>query len=70
VRIYDAETGHIRWRYDTTQSVETTSGGRAAGGSIGGATAVLPYRGKLIVTSGYGFGFYMPGSVMLVFDVK
>jgi polyvinyl alcohol dehydrogenase (cytochrome) len=70
VRIYDAGTGKILWRYDTTQSVETTSGGKAAGGSIGGATSPLPYHGKLIVVSGYGFGLYMPGSVMLVFDVK
>lgn len=70
LRFYDTTTGQILWRYDTTQSVLTTSGREAAGGSMGGGTSPLAYHGMLIAVSGYGFFGHMPGNIMLVFGVN
>ena len=70
LRIYDARTGKILWRLNTTKSVMTVGGGRAAGGSIGGGASPLLYNGSLIVESGYGFAGRMPGNVMLVYGTK
>jgi polyvinyl alcohol dehydrogenase (cytochrome) len=70
VRIYDADSGRDLWDYDTTKSVATVGGGEASGGSMGGGTSPIPYRGTLIVESGYGFARRMPGNVMLVFDTN
>jgi len=70
LRFYDERNGKVLWRYDTTQSVRTVGGGNAGGGSMGGATSPLPYRGTLIVESGYGFAGRMPGNVLLVFGLK
>jgi polyvinyl alcohol dehydrogenase (cytochrome) len=70
VRIYDAADGRVLWRYDMTQSVTTVSGGKAAGGSMGGPTYPVPYNGMLVVPSGWGMLQYMPGNAVLVFDTK
>jgi polyvinyl alcohol dehydrogenase (cytochrome) len=69
IRIYDAATGRVLWRYDTIQDVETVSGGTARGGSMGGGAGPIVQDGLLIVPSGYGFSGRMPGNVMLVFEV-
>jgi polyvinyl alcohol dehydrogenase (cytochrome) len=70
LRIYDANTGHVLWRFDTTKRVKTVGGGEAAGGSMGGGTSPIAYHGALIVESGYSFAGAMPGNVLLVFDTK
>lgn len=70
LRAYDGETGEVVWSYDTTVYVETTSGAKARGGSMGGAAAPVAYNGYLYVNSGYGIYNHMPGNVLLVFGPK
>lgn len=69
LRIHDAGTGAVLKRIDTTQEVATISGELASGGSMDGASAPLPFAGRLYVTSGYNFAGHMPGNVLLVYEV-
>ncbi len=66
LRAYDADTGKVIWTYDANQSVPTVSGASAHGGSFGGAGVAIR-DGYVVVNSGYGLYFHMPGNVMLVF---
>ena len=63
---YDADTGEVLWRYDTTQSHTGTNGITGRGGSMSGAGPLVA-AGHLIVNSGYGLYFHEPGNVLLVF---
>lgn len=65
-RAYDSRTGKVVFEYDSRQEVETVSGARARGGSFGGAGAVVR-DGYVVVNSGYGLYFHMPGNVLLAF---
>lgn len=64
---YDGETGSELWSYDTRQPVETISGAIATGGSMSGPGPAV-YDGHVIVNSGYGLYFHMPGNLLLVFE--
>ncbi|QZH76700.1 MAG: PQQ-binding-like beta-propeller repeat protein [Erythrobacter sp.] len=64
---YDGSTGEVLWSYDTRQPVETIGGTTAAGGSMSGPGPAV-YNGHVIVNSGYGLYFHMPGNVLLVFE--
>lgn len=66
LRAYDSATGQVIWKYDATADVKTVSGATAHGGSFGGPGPVVR-EGYLVVNSGYGMYFHMPGNVMLVF---
>ncbi len=66
LRAYDAASGKISWSYDSTREVRTISGVMAHGGSFGGA-GVAVRAGYVVVNSGYGLYFHMPGNVLLVF---
>jgi polyvinyl alcohol dehydrogenase (cytochrome) len=66
LRAYDAASGKILWSYDSTREVRTISGAMAHGGSFGGA-GVAVRAGYVVVNSGYGLYFHMPGNVLLVF---
>jgi polyvinyl alcohol dehydrogenase (cytochrome) len=66
LQAYDAATGRIIWRYDTTKPVKTITGVEAAGGSMSGPGAAVA-DGRLVVNSGYGIYYHMPGNVLLVF---
>ncbi len=68
LRAYDEKTGELVWRFDTTQSFQTVSGGTASGGSMAGAPAPIAYHGLLILPSGYDFASKMPGNVLLVLE--
>ncbi|MCW1383688.1 PQQ-binding-like beta-propeller repeat protein [Novosphingobium sp. KCTC 2891] len=68
LRIYDAGDGHVLWETDTTRPVVTVDGTTAHGGSIGGGTAPIAYKGMVIANSGYGFAGKMPGNVLLVYE--
>lgn len=66
LRAYDSTSGQVVWKYDATAPVKTVSGTTAHGGSFGGPGPVVR-EGYLVVNSGYGLYFHMPGNVMLVF---
>ena len=68
LRAYDGASGRVVWEFDATQSVPTVSGVAAHGGSFGGGGAAIR-DGYIVVNSGYGLYFHMPGGVLLVFDV-
>jgi polyvinyl alcohol dehydrogenase (cytochrome) len=67
LRGYDRRTGQVLWSYDTTKPVKTISGAIARGGSMSGPGPAA-YNGYLVVNSGYGLYFHMPGNVLLVFE--
>ncbi len=66
LQAYDAKTGEIIWKFDTTRPVKTITGVDAAGGSMSGPGAAIA-GGRLVVNSGYGIYYHMPGNVLLVF---
>jgi polyvinyl alcohol dehydrogenase (cytochrome) len=65
-RAYDAGSGKVLFEFDSRQEVETVSGARARGGSFGGGGAAVR-DGYVVVNSGYGLYFHMPGNVLLAF---
>ncbi len=67
LRVYDAATGKVVWRYDTTREIATVSGARASGGAIGGGSAPVVDGGMLFANSGYGANLHMPGHLLLAF---
>ena len=68
LRAYDSSTGKVIWSYDSAHDVKTVSGATAHGGSFGGS-GVAVRDGYLVVNSGYGLYFHMPGNALLVFAV-
>lgn len=68
VRAYDGATGKIVWKYDTTQPAKAVNGIDAKGGSMSGPGAAIG-DGHVVITSGYGLYFKMPGNALLVFTV-
>tara|TARA_R110001599_G_scaffold353815_1_gene598806 strand:+ start:51600 stop:53459 length:1860 start_codon:yes stop_codon:yes gene_type:complete len=67
LRAYSGKDGRVIWDIDTAVEYTTLSGGRAHGGSMGGAAGVVVNDGMLFVNSGYGIYFHMPGNVLLAF---
>jgi polyvinyl alcohol dehydrogenase (cytochrome) len=65
-RAYDADTGDVMWSFDTAQPIETISGETATGGSMSGPGAAVA-GGHVVINSGYGLYYHMPGNVLLVF---
>jgi polyvinyl alcohol dehydrogenase (cytochrome) len=68
LRVHDAATGKVLWRYDTTRPAVTVSGARASGGAMGGGSAPVVAGGMLFANSGYGANLHMPGNVLLAFE--
>jgi polyvinyl alcohol dehydrogenase (cytochrome) len=66
LRAYDARTGRVLWQFDALRKFATVSGAMAQGGSFDGAGPVVR-GGYVIVNSGYGLYFHMPGNVLLAF---
>lgn len=66
-RAYDQRDGSIIWQYNTRQPVTTISGATASGGAMSGPGAAV-YDGHVILNSGYGLYYHMPGNVLLVFE--
>lgn len=68
-RAYDAASGQILWAFDTTRPVKTLSGAEARGGGMSGPGAAIA-QGHVVVNSGYGLYYHMPGNVLLVFAAR
>ena len=67
LRAYDARSGRVLWQFDALRKFNTVSGEIAQGGSFDGPGAVVR-AGYLLVNSGYGLYFHMPGNVLLAFS--
>ncbi len=65
-RAYDNRSGKPIWTFDTTKSVKTISGEMARGGSMSGPGAAIS-NGHVVVNSGYGLYYHMPGNLLMVF---
>ncbi|MEY3906717.1 MAG: hypothetical protein RIR59_1540, partial [Pseudomonadota bacterium] len=65
-RAYDTQTGKPIWTFDTTQPIKTISGETARGGSMSGPGAAVA-NGHVVVNSGYGLYYHMPGNLLMVF---
>ena len=65
-RAYAKDSGRVLWSYDTRMPVETLSGEQASGGAMSGPGAAVS-DGYVVVNSGYGLYYHMPGNVLLVF---
>ena len=63
---YDRRNGNKVWSFNTRNPVETITGVEGRGGSMSGPGPAV-YDGHVIVNSGYGLYFHMPGNVLLVF---
>ncbi|MGK2287208.1 outer membrane protein assembly factor BamB family protein [Pedomonas sp. V897] len=68
LRAYEGETGRVLWEVDTTRPVETANGMVARGGSMSGPGPLI-VDGHVVVNSGYGFSFHMPGNALHVYSV-
>ena len=68
LRAYDGATGKILWDVDTTKPIKTITGVTASGGSMSGPGPAIA-QGHLVVNSGYGLYYHMPGNVLMVFTV-
>jgi len=66
LRAYDAASGRVLWQYDALRKFSTVSGAMAQGGSFDGPGPVVR-AGYVVVDSGYGLYFHMPGNVLLAF---
>ncbi len=65
---YEATSGTVLKSFDTTAPVKATDGMQAHGGSFGGPGAAVR-DGYVVVNSGYGLYFHMPGNVLLAYRV-
>ena len=68
LRAYDGATGKILWQVDTTAAVKTVTGVAAHGGSMSGPGPAIA-NGHLVVNSGYGLYYHMPGNLLMVYTV-
>lgn len=67
LRAYSRTSGKVLWSFDTTKPVKTITGVSTTGGSMSGPGPAV-YDGHVVVNSGYGLYYHMPGNVMLVFE--
>jgi polyvinyl alcohol dehydrogenase (cytochrome) len=63
---YDGRNGKVLWSFDTTKDVKTITGEMAHGGSMSGPGAAIA-NGYVVVNSGYGLYYHMPGNLLMVF---
>ncbi len=68
-RAYDSQTGKVVWAYDTMQPVKTITGVTGKGGGMSGPGAAVA-DGYVVVNSGYGLYYHMPGNLLLVFSAR
>ncbi|MFT6287253.1 MAG: polyvinyl alcohol dehydrogenase (cytochrome) [Alcanivorax sp.] len=69
LRAYNSDTGKVLWTYQTNRNFTSVAGREAHGGSIE-SDGPIPYRGHLLVNSGYLFGARLPGNVLLNFALS
>jgi polyvinyl alcohol dehydrogenase (cytochrome) len=68
-RAYDSTSGKVLFEFDSDREIGTISGASAHGGSFGGGGPAIR-NGYLVVNSGYGLYFHMPGNVLLAFAAE
>jgi polyvinyl alcohol dehydrogenase (cytochrome) len=68
-RAYDAVSGRTMWGVDTKQRVKTITGALGQGGGMSGPGAAIA-QGHVVLNSGYGLYYHMPGNVLLVFAAR
>lgn len=68
LRAYDGATGKVLWQTDTIQDYTTANGVVAHGGSMSGPGPAI-YEGNIIINSGYGFAFKLPGNALIVYSI-
>jgi len=66
LRVFDAQSGEVLFKFDTAQKFTTLNGVAANGGAIDGAS-ITAAGGYLFVNSGYGMFGQPPGNVFLAF---
>ncbi len=69
LRIFDADSGEVLYRYDTLREFTGINGVTGRGGAIDNASIVAA-NGMLFVSSGYGMFGQPPGNVLLAFKPK
>lgn len=67
LRAYEQATGKVLWETETRQPFTTVNGIAGTGGSMGGSSGPVVQQGHLLVNSGYGVYFHLPGNVLLVY---
>ncbi|MFK7956301.1 MAG: PQQ-binding-like beta-propeller repeat protein [Lysobacterales bacterium] len=68
LRAYSVDDGEVLWSFDSDRTFISLAGREARGGSFGGGTAPVAYRGLLYVNSGYGLYFHRPGNALIVLE--
>ena len=69
LRVLDAKTGELLFKFDTARAFESVNGVPANGGSID-AASISAANGLLLVNSGYGMFGQMGGNVLLAFKAR
>ena len=70
LRVFDAATGEVIYKYDTARAFDTVNGVPGKGGAIDNASIVAT-NGYVFLNSGYGLlGGQTPGNVFLAFRAK
>jgi len=69
LRVFDAATGAVLWRFDTVRKFDTVNGVPGNGGSIDSSPYVAAH-GTLYAVSGYARFGETPGNVLLAFRPK
>lgn len=69
LRAYEGATGKVLWQVDTTIPAKTANGMVAHGGSMSGPGPLVA-DGHVVVNSGYGFSYHMPGNALLVYAIE
>ena len=69
LRVLDAKSGSVLFKFDTAQQFDAVNGVKANGGSIDSAS-IFAGNGYLFVNSGYGLFGQTPGNVLLAFRPK
>jgi len=67
LRAYSAATGEVLWAFDTAREFPSVSGDPARGGALAGAAGPVIDAGRVLVESGYGHSYHMPGNALLMF---
>lgn len=66
LRAYAEADGRLLWEYDTKTATPAVNGIEARGGGMSGGGPAIG-DGHVVVNSGYGLYFHMPGNALLVF---
>jgi polyvinyl alcohol dehydrogenase (cytochrome) len=66
LRAYAESDGRLLWEYDTKVAAPGVNGVEARGGGMSGGGPAIG-DGHVVVNSGYGLYFHMPGNALLVF---